>query len=122
MKASTEDLLDQFKALADPVRARLVALCRVAECSVSELTQVTGLSQPRVSQHLKQLISAGLLERARVISAAKTAAKPRITRSTDATTQRFTLFRDRSRTILDDLRYRDDNPAFGPPAPGWGFF
>lgn len=65
MKASTEDLLNQFKALADPVRARLVALCRVAECSVSELTQVTGLSQPRVSQHLKQLISAGLLERFR---------------------------------------------------------
>ena len=65
MNAGTTRLLARFKALADPVRARLVALSGVAECSVSELTRVTGLSQPRVSQHLKQLIAAGLLERFR---------------------------------------------------------
>lgn len=65
MKPSTDKLLSQLKALADPVRMRLVALCGVAECSVSELTQVTGLSQPRVSQHLKQLIAEELLERFR---------------------------------------------------------
>lgn len=65
MKALTSKLLAQFKALADPVRLRLVALCGAAECSVSELTRVTGLSQPRVSQHLKQLIAADLLERFR---------------------------------------------------------
>jgi SAM-dependent methyltransferase len=63
MKASTDSLLLQFKALADPVRARLVALCGVAECSVSELTKVTRQSQPRISQHLKQLCLVGLLER-----------------------------------------------------------
>jgi SAM-dependent methyltransferase len=65
MNPSTRQLLSQFKTLADPVRARLVALCAVTECSVSELTRVTGLSQPRVSQHLKQLISTRLLERFR---------------------------------------------------------
>ena len=65
MKASTNSLVAQFKALADPVRLRLLALCTVAECSVSELTQVTALSQPRVSQHLKQLIAADLMERFR---------------------------------------------------------
>jgi len=65
MQASTDNLLRQFKALADPVKVRLVALCAVAECSVSELTQVTGQSQPRVSQHLKQLCAADLLERFR---------------------------------------------------------
>ncbi len=63
MKASTDQLLSQFKALADPVRARLVVLCGLAECSVSELTQVTGQSQPRISQHVKQLCAVGLLER-----------------------------------------------------------
>ena len=63
MNASTDNLLQQFKALADPVRVRLVALCGVAECSVSELTKVTGQSQPRISQHVKQLCAAGLLER-----------------------------------------------------------
>ena len=65
MDAGTNRLLARFKALADPVRARLIALCGVAECSVSELTRVLGLSQPRVSQHLKQLCDAGLLERFR---------------------------------------------------------
>ncbi len=63
MKASTDQLLSQFKALADPVRARLVALCGLAECSVSELTKVTGQSQPRISQHVKQLCAVDLLER-----------------------------------------------------------
>jgi ArsR family transcriptional regulator len=63
MKPSTDKLLLQFKALADPVRTRLVALCGVAECSVSELTEVTGQSQPRISQHLKQLCTVNLLER-----------------------------------------------------------
>ena len=62
---SNETLIRRLKALADPVRLRIVALCGVAECSVSELTQVLGLSQPRVSQHLKQLISADMLERFR---------------------------------------------------------
>ena len=65
MDSSTDSLLQRFKALADPVRVRLVVLCAAAECSVSELTLVTGLSQPRVSQHLKQLIAADLLERFR---------------------------------------------------------
>lgn len=65
MKSSTDRLLSQFKVLADPVKARLVALCARAECSVSELTAVTGLSQPRVSQHLKQLCTVDLLERFR---------------------------------------------------------
>ena len=63
MNPSTDNLLLQFKALADPVRARLVALCGVAECSVSELTKVTRQSQPRISQHLKQLCAVNLLER-----------------------------------------------------------
>lgn len=63
MMPGTENLLLQFKALADPVRTRLVALCGIAECSVSELTKVTGQSQPRISQHVKQLCAVGLLER-----------------------------------------------------------
>lgn len=62
---STAKLLSQFKALADPTKVRLVRLCALAECSVSELTEVTGQSQPRISQHLKQLCAADLLERFR---------------------------------------------------------
>jgi SAM-dependent methyltransferase len=65
MLARTEQLLSQLKAAADPVRLRLLALCRHGECSVSELTGVLGQSQPRISQQLKVLCDAGLLERFR---------------------------------------------------------
>lgn len=65
MEAPTRLLLQQLKALADPTRLRLVALCRQGECSVSELTGVIGQSQPRISQQLKTLCEAGLLERFR---------------------------------------------------------
>ena len=44
---------------------RPVALCSRGGCSVSELTRITGQSQPRVSQQLKQLCEAGFLERFR---------------------------------------------------------
>ena len=65
MLVPTEMLVARLKALGDPVRLRLVALCRKGECSVSELVAVTGQSQPRVSQQLKRLCEAGLLERFR---------------------------------------------------------
>ena len=65
MQKGTEELVSQLRALADPVRLRLVALCARGECSVSELAEVLGLSQPRVSQHLRQLCDAGLLQRFR---------------------------------------------------------
>jgi len=65
MVSDVERLVGQLKALGDPVRLRLTALCAQGECSVSELTRITGLSQPRVSQHLRQLCDAGLLERFR---------------------------------------------------------
>lgn len=65
MQNSTEQLVLRLKALADPVRLRLLALCRRGECTVSELTEVMAQSQPRVSQHLKRLCDTGLLERFR---------------------------------------------------------
>jgi len=65
MENSTAELLLQLRALGDDTRMRLVALCAQGECSVSELTQVLGLSQPRTSQHLKQLCDTGLLLRFR---------------------------------------------------------
>lgn len=65
MSTASERLLEQFKALSDPHRLRLMALCQYGELSVSELTSVLGQSQPRVSQHLKQLCDAGLLRRFR---------------------------------------------------------
>ena len=65
MSSATAELIAHLKALADPIRLRLLALCVRGECTVSELTEITGQSQPRISQHLKQLCDAGLLERFR---------------------------------------------------------
>lgn len=65
MQSSTEQLIVHLKAFADPIRLRLLALCVRGECTVSELTRVMAQSQPRISQHLKQLCDAGLLERFR---------------------------------------------------------
>jgi ArsR family transcriptional regulator len=65
MQNSTAKLISQLKAFADPIRLRLLALCVRGECMVAELTDVVGQSQPRISQHLKQLCDAGLLERFR---------------------------------------------------------
>lgn len=56
---------DIFRALADPTRLRIVALLRKMELSVSELAQVLGQSQPRVSRHVKILCDAGLAARRR---------------------------------------------------------
>jgi ubiquinone/menaquinone biosynthesis C-methylase UbiE len=58
-----EQLLDMLRAVGDPTRLRLFLLLREAELTVSELTQILGQSQPRVSRHLRLLCEAGLLQR-----------------------------------------------------------
>jgi ArsR family transcriptional regulator len=58
-----QDLLSGLRAGAEPTRLRLLALCAQGEVTVSELTEILGQSQPRVSRHLKLLCDAGLLER-----------------------------------------------------------
>lgn len=58
-----EKLLAMLRAAGDPTRLRLLLLLREAELTVSELIQVVGQSQPRVSRHLKLLSEAGLIQR-----------------------------------------------------------
>ncbi|MCC7275169.1 MAG: metalloregulator ArsR/SmtB family transcription factor [Alphaproteobacteria bacterium] len=60
-----EALLNGLRAAAEPTRLRILALCGHGELTVSELTQILGQSQPRVSRHLKLLCEAGLLDRFR---------------------------------------------------------
>ena len=60
-----EDLLQKLRAAAEPTRLRILALCTDGELSVTDLTQILGQSQPRVSRHLKVMCDAGLLDRFR---------------------------------------------------------
>jgi len=60
-----ETLLTALRAAAEPTRLRLLSLCDRGELTVSELVQILGQSQPRVSRHLKLLCDARLLDRFR---------------------------------------------------------
>ena len=60
---SMHNLLVGLRAAAESTRLRILALCSETELSVSELAQILRQSQPRVSQHLKLMGNAGLLER-----------------------------------------------------------
>src|SRR5437763_4755818 len=62
---SMEAMLAALRAIAEPSRLRLLILCARGELTVSELAQILGQSQPRVSRHLKLLCEAGLLDRFR---------------------------------------------------------
>src|SRR5687768_10169874 len=62
---SMGELLAALRAVAEPSRLRLLVLCARGELTVSELAQIVGQSQPRVSRHLKLLCEAGLLDRFR---------------------------------------------------------
>jgi ArsR family transcriptional regulator len=60
-----EGILNSLRAAAESTRLRLLLLCARGELTVSELTDIVGQSQPRVSRHLKLLCEAGLLDRFR---------------------------------------------------------
>src|SRR3546814_5790548 len=59
------ELIDIFRALADPTRLRVVALLREMELAIGELAIVLDQSQPRVSRHVRILVEAGIVERRR---------------------------------------------------------
>jgi DNA-binding transcriptional ArsR family regulator len=56
---------DAFRAIADPGRRRMLDAMLGEERSVGELVDIVGLAQPTVSQHLKVLRLAGLVDERR---------------------------------------------------------
>lgn len=52
-----------LKVIGEPTRLRLLVLLSRADLTVSDLMDILGQSQPRISRHLKLLSEAGLLER-----------------------------------------------------------
>jgi ArsR family transcriptional regulator, arsenate/arsenite/antimonite-responsive transcriptional repressor len=61
-------LSEAFKALADPVRLRILSLIAsqpAGEVCACELVAPIGKSQPTVSHHLKVLFESGLVEKER---------------------------------------------------------
>lgn len=60
-----EHVLAGLRAIAEPTRLRILMLCARSELSVTELVDILGQSQPRVSRHLKLMVEAEVLERNR---------------------------------------------------------
>lgn len=55
-------LVEQFKAIAHPLRLRILEALAAAERNVGEIEQATGIGQPALSQQLGVLRKAGLVE------------------------------------------------------------
>ena len=60
-----EALAKTFKQLGHPDRLRILHALRQGDLTVSELTQVLDLSQPRVTQYISSLEEVGLIDRLR---------------------------------------------------------
>ena len=58
-------LRDAHKALADVNRLRMIRRLADGPCTVGDLTETVGLSQPLVSWHVSRLRAAGLVETSR---------------------------------------------------------
>ncbi|MCK6091940.1 ArsR family transcriptional regulator [Micrococcus endophyticus] len=64
--AQAQRAAGMFKALADPMRLRLLSHVAAQGCAAvcsCDLTEELGISQPTVSHHMKKLVEAGLLTR-----------------------------------------------------------
>lgn len=63
VKFGLDELVDVLKAAGEPTRLRLLALLAAGDLTVTDLTEILGQSQPRISRHLKLLGEAGLTDR-----------------------------------------------------------
>ena len=63
MHVSLDTMVDTLKAAAESSRLRILVLLSRGDLTVSDLTEILGQSQPRVSRHLKLLLDAGLIGR-----------------------------------------------------------
>lgn len=62
---SSDVLLAGLRAAGEETRLRILALLGAGDLTVSDLTEILGQSQPRISRHLKLLHEAELVERYR---------------------------------------------------------
>ena len=64
-RMQSDVVLDALRAIGEETRLRILAVVRHGELTVTDLTEILGQSQPRVSRHLRLLVDAGLLTKHR---------------------------------------------------------
>ncbi len=57
--------IETLKAISEESRLRILAVMGEGEVTVTDLTEILGQSQPRVSRHLRVLVDAGLISKSR---------------------------------------------------------
>jgi DNA-binding transcriptional ArsR family regulator len=62
MSAASAPAVDVFRAVADPTRRAILDRLRSADLSVTDLAGPFDMTQPAISQHLRVLLDAGLVE------------------------------------------------------------
>ena len=62
-KLGLDDLVEVLKTVGEPTRLRLLSLLSRGDLTVTDLTDLLGQSQPRISRHLKLLGEAALIDR-----------------------------------------------------------
>jgi ubiquinone/menaquinone biosynthesis C-methylase UbiE/DNA-binding transcriptional ArsR family regulator len=65
MPISSDHMLAALRGVGEESRLRIAALLRHGELTVSDLTDILGQSQPRISRHLKLLADAGVVHKHR---------------------------------------------------------
>jgi ArsR family transcriptional regulator len=63
MGLALDTLVDVLKTAGEPTRFRLLALLAEGDLTVTDLTDILGQSQPRISRHLKLLAEESLIDR-----------------------------------------------------------
>ncbi len=63
MRLPLDTLVDVLKTVGEPTRFRLLALLARGDLTVTDLTEILGQSQPRISRHLKLLAEDALIDR-----------------------------------------------------------
>jgi ArsR family transcriptional regulator len=65
MTLASGTMLDVLRAIGEETRLRIVLLLRQGELTVTDMTEILGQSQPRISRHLKLLADAGVVDKHR---------------------------------------------------------
>lgn len=62
-KENIEILSEKFKALSHPIRLQIaMGLMKKENCNVTKMVEKLGMAQPKISQHLTILKSAGIID------------------------------------------------------------
>ncbi|MCG7409395.1 metalloregulator ArsR/SmtB family transcription factor [Paenibacillus sp. ACRRX] len=65
MSISIEEMAEQFKLLGDKTRLKIVTILNQQDMCVCQLVELLQTTQPNISQHLRKLKDAGLVQEER---------------------------------------------------------